>query len=129
MDNAVIGDLLKDPFLVIRPTIVVHGNVSGGLCGPAGHIQSAQPVPFAHDTVGAVRMLRDLPLLVRITPKAPDVGAVFKLYFLEYLFYLHYNTLCKKLQVVKSTNIVIRIFTYTTHPGVFFRGVCVEFIA
>ena len=28
------------------------------------------------DAVGAVRIFRDLPLLVRITPKAPDVGAV-----------------------------------------------------
>ena len=107
MDNAVIGDLLKDPFLVIRSTIVVHGNVGCLGSRSAGHIQSAQSAPFAHDAVGAVRIFRDLPLLVRITPKAPDVGAVFKLYFLEYLFYLHYNTSCKKLQVVKSTNIVM----------------------
>ena len=98
---AIIGVLCYRLLSCIHTAINLHGEVR---------------IVHGFDAVGAVRIFRDLPLLVRITPKAPDVGAVFKLYFLEYLFYLHYNTSCKKLQVVKSTNIVIRIFTYTTHP-------------
>ena len=89
---AIIGVLRYRLLSCIHTAINLHGEVR---------------IVHGFDAVGAVRIFRDLPLLVRITSKALDVGAVFKLYFLEDLFHLHYNTSCKKLQVVKSTNIVM----------------------